>query len=501
MKFRVSMSILLSFDLVKKFNPKNISAYTDTKNHQNSTTITDFNEWDILKVAEGHITTGAISAKGKNRKAGNVTFTIENSGTNLNKATVNILEGRGKKITIINEDDTFSRQVYGDTAITIGNDDGQTIPVSWNPTAITVDGASKRTIDVGLIGNSRANLILSGIGDNTIAGGSGNDTIVYFDGNDVITDYNENTSKENDIIRLQGDLAIESITYVTNKNAIDAQDAIYNLNNDDSIQINKAISTKYTGKAQVASPVYKKVTFVNDNGYTLTGSESNLTLTIKDNYFKNKNPGVKKPITETLKSSELSPATNNFDASGFSKNYNLEITSNGTLQGGAGNDTLIGGSDNDYFKGGAGNDVFVFSAGNDTIADYNTKGNDVIQLDYDQSVISTSLKGSNVILTIGNSNSDTVGTIQINGGKTKKITLSKETLNYGDGVATLTTTDSQDISNRDFITVVDASKATTAVELNGNDHSNSLKGGSGADTLIGVSNTKTKIVDKDSFML
>ena len=83
---------------VRTYQP--VKPYTGT--HVNTTTITDYKENDVIKVAAGHITAGTISATTKKKVggtietiAGTVSFTVENSGTNHNKATVKVLESNG----------------------------------------------------------------------------------------------------------------------------------------------------------------------------------------------------------------------------------------------------------------------------------------------------------------------------------------------------------------------------------------------------------------------
>ena len=126
-----------------------------TGKHVNQTTITDYEEVDTIKIAAGHIESGAISNPTKD-KAGTVTFNVENDDDNHNKGTIKVLEGSGRKITVINADGTFSRQVYGASSITIGADDGQSINTMWNPTVEIIDG-SKRDTAVGLGGNRKGN--------------------------------------------------------------------------------------------------------------------------------------------------------------------------------------------------------------------------------------------------------------------------------------------------------------------------------------------------------
>ena len=165
-------------------------------------------------------------------------------------------------------------------------------------------------------------------------------------------------------------------------------------------------------------------------------------------------------------------------------------TGNDTIYGLAGNDTLNGGSGNDILIGGAGNDVFVYTAGNDIITDYSpvgTKNNgDSIILETAQEVMTSTLNKNHLILTIGKYGNAT-GTLQINNGKNKEITINGETAVYGNDSATLKPLNVGigSISDKELFNGVDASKSKLVTEIIGNDNGNLLKGGSNNDTIAG----------------
>ncbi|MBR1729738.1 MAG: hypothetical protein IJ728_09470 [Selenomonadaceae bacterium] len=463
--------------IVRGYSPT-IPAYAN-KGHVNETTITDFEEQDQIKVDTGFIELGEIKNNGTLRLIIKNNNLINKNGkevpTNLNKGTVNILKGVGQKIKIIDQNDNFSCQVYGAKSITVGADDGQTINTVWNPSVVTID-SSERNTSVGLVGNSKDNLIFSGLGDNTLATGSGKDTIIYYGGNDVITDYTEGK----DIIKLQDNNAIESIDIV-DSDSNNAQDIIYTLTDGNSIRVNNAVTITYKNKKPIYS--YKKITFVKDD-YTLKGSGSNLTLTITDAY-------IKKTKNTKINTAEISPAINIVDDSNVGKKNGLEIISDGLIKGGKGADTLTGGSGNDTLTGGAGNDLFVYTAGHDIITDYVVA--DKISLEADQTVVSSSLDKKNVILVMSNG-----GRLQINNGKGKAITINDEKIIYGNSLATLvnSTGGEVNVSNNGLIKTVDASSAKKAVTINGNDKDNVLKGGTVADSLNGGEGNDTLIGGK-----
>ena len=506
--------------VVRAYSPT-ISAYS--KNHSNEYTILDFEEQDVLKVADGFIEMGDFQNNSTLRLIVKNNPLLKENGvledTTQNKATVNILNGKNKKIKIINQDGTFSRQLYGAEAIVVGADDGETINTAWNQNVVTIDGSTRIT-PVGLAGNSKNNLIISGISDNTVATGGGNDTIVYIEGNDVITDYGV---KGNDIVKIPNNQAITSITTVESAfytGAVNNNiDAAYALNTDDSITILAAVTKSYKGKTTIFNK--KKINFVRDDGYTLQGSGTDLTLKVtENNVLDNGNQ---------INTATLSPAINLVDASALSYKvnkktyyYDMDIKiEKGTIKGSNGNDTLTGGLDSDVLIGGAGNnildggsgndvltgnkgdDVFILSEGNDTITDYSpfeTKNNgDYIKLPEGQVILSSTIiqRTKHVLLTIGDENNDTIGTVQINNGKGKLITIGDETLSFGDNTATLYAKNGTDISSSPIkcITTV-VTSGNIGIELNGTGEAEVLIGGNGDDTIAGLAGDDTLIGGK-----
>ena len=451
-----------------------VRAYSPTlpsykHNHVNENTITDFTESEILKVATGLIEKGEI----KNNST--LRLIVKNLGingqpTNHNKATVNILKGVGKKITIYNADGTFSRQQYGATNVSVGDGDGSTINTLWNPTAVTIDGSNRNT-SVGLVGNSKNNLVISGVGNNTLTTGTGKDTIIYHGGKDVVTDYAE----KKDVIKLQKGQKIDAVEVIESATK-NAQDAIYTLNDGGSIRINEAVTITYKGKKKI----YKKknIALVSEEGYTLQGSGSDLTLLVNDKYAGSNN--IK------INSTEISPAVDILNASNVSKKYNLNLTGDGTIKAGKGNDTLTGGNGDDTLTGGKGKDVFVYTWGNDVITDYAAE--DSIVLDNNLELINYELvPKKHVLLSVGTGTVES-GTIQINNGQNKAITIGEETFTFNAKGATLKSSaagNTLDIANKSFVKAVDASKYKTAVNIIGEKGNNVLKGGKAADTLNG----------------
>ena len=143
---------------------------------------------DVIQLGSGVKLTKAATVKGSN----DITLTVT-------KGSMCLKNGAGEKITIIDADGNTTKQEYGIKSISVVDGDGSTINAAIDAVVETID-ASARTQDVALIGNSKANVILTGSGDDEITTGSGEDTIVYTGGDDIITDY----TAGQDVIKLDG---------------------------------------------------------------------------------------------------------------------------------------------------------------------------------------------------------------------------------------------------------------------------------------------------------
>lgn len=454
--------------IVRAYQPK--APYNG--GHVNQTTIVDYRESDDIKLAAGHIEFGAVGKSGNN-VSGTVTFTVVNDGTNHNKAAIRVVEGYGKKINVINEDNTHCAQVYGGKSITVGNNDGETINTLWNPTVVTIDGAARQT-SVGLIGNKLSNVIISGGGDDTIETGAGKDIIVYTQGNDVITDYEEGK----DVVNLSKNHIVESMETVEGA-ASDVKDLIFHINNGGSLRINDAVKTvKKRGKSVETTT---DICFVTDKFHTILSADGEVTIVLNESVLRD---------GDTIDMAEIAPIVDKIDTSKLKKKISLNIIGKGSIKGGAGNDTLTGDIGDDILTGGNGADVFVFNGGNDFITDYSSLGTknkgDKILIGEDQRIVSASMDGNSVILTVGDGESNNVGTIQLNRCKNKEITVNDKTYTFGKDNATVKVQNGGSISDLDeFVAVIDASKSKTPVEIAGNEQNNIFKGGANSDSLDG----------------
>ena len=167
---------------------------------------------------------------------------------------------------------------------------------------------------------------------------------------------------------------------------------------------------------------------------------------------------------------------------GSGNDYISSGAGNDKIYGQDGNDTLWGGAGNDTLKGGDGTDVFIYNAGNDVISDYAV--GDKIFLGSE--IIKTSVKGSDVVLTIGK------GTLTVKNAKDTSLTLidanGKELSTVISDIKTVTydKNSSAKVTLASDVTIGDASARTKAIKITGNAKNNSVLGGSGKDTLYGA---------------
>ena len=156
---------------------------------------------------------------------------------------------------------------------------------------------------------------------------------------------------------------------------------------------------------------------------------------------------------------------------------------------------MSGGTGNDTLTGGDGKDIFIHTANNDLITDY-TPGKDKIKLASNyMSITASSVKGSDVILTVGD-----YGLITVKGGKNQQITIVDEdgkstTKKYstsgGSSTLTLTNSSKSAVTLSSAYVNADASARTKTIKLTGNTKDNSIVGGSGNDKLYGKKGNDT----------
>ena len=318
--------------------------------------------------------------------------------------------------------------------------------------------ASSRTKAIIITGNSSSNVIVGGKGSDTIDGGKGNDTLtggkgndvfVYSsgDGNDVITDYSSG-----DKIRITNGKV--------DKVKVEGIDVILTIG---------------SGSLTVKNARGQKLSIVNSAGKSLStvvGSKSTLEIT-----------------NDSDSTLEADSKTKVINAS--TRSESIEITGNklsNSITGGKSSDTLIGGKGNDTLTGGAGKNVFIYTKGdgNDVITDYKA-GSDKINISTG-SITSSSIKGNDVILKIGN------GTSRLKNAKGKGITVVDSdgkvtTKVYIDSETTSILTDSEKktFKANSKLKTIDAFTRNESIKITGNSLANTIRGGFSADTIHGGS--------------
>ena len=376
----------------------------------------------------------------------------------------------------VSSDDSSTSKI-----LTISNSNNASVTLDAN---INIADASKRSKAVKITGNSGNNSIKGGKGADTLDGGAGNDTItggagkdvfVYSGGNNVITDYVAGTDK----IKILND-------DITNME-VDEEDVIFTFGTNGTLTVKNAIKN---GKA-------KKITIIDKDSVTSSQAYGAESLTISNSDGSTINL-VNNPYAERASASNRTKGV-----------YIIGNDYDNVIKGGKGADTLDGGEGNDTLTGGLGSDTFVYTGGDVVITDYNPKQKDVIRL-VDVSISSDGIyfSGKDVIFETD------VGDLTILNGKGKEITWLN---NKGKSTSKAYTDATEKVFSKDDtiksyaansfvrsgIVTIDASALKQAIKLIGNDNSNLIIGGKGADTLFGTSkgdNTLTGGAGSDIFI-
>ncbi|MBR1858469.1 MAG: calcium-binding protein, partial [Selenomonadaceae bacterium] len=189
------------------------------------------------------------------------------------------------------------------------------------------------------------------------------------------------------------------------------------------------------------------------------------------------------------------------DGSKTKKSVNLTANDSGTLlKGGKAVDTLTSGIGNDTLTGNKGKDIFIYNSGDDIITDY-TAGQDIIMIESDSTITASTLKGKDVILTVGNQTSDSIGSLTLKKGKGKSVKIVKSLddislpVIYGNGNATVSiaTSDvsiisdvSDNVNSNSLISAIDVSKSSKSKIIRYSDtKSIRIAGGKKAYTISG----------------
>ena len=297
----------------------------------------------------------------------------------------------------------------------------------------------------------------------TIAGGKGNDKVTlgsgntFFyakgDGNDTL--YNFSSTNK---IKLSGTSKATPI--------ISGSDVVFTTDGG-------KITVKNAAQGTAIKIVNSKDKVISNYTYTAAGIVDGKSITLKSDF------------------------SGTFDAKAYTKVDGSKVSKSIKILGSTGNDTLTGGAGNDTLTGGKGKDLFVFSGGKDTITDYNVS-EDKISVDKNLGAGTYKVSGKNVVLTYG-SNS-----LTIKNGLDKKIEVTNGTSGTytKDGIfdskktsVTLpAATKTFKAASYSKLVTIDASAASSTINITGNKLANymvagnngaTLDGGKGNDTLWG----------------
>ena len=328
----------------------------------------------------------------------------------------------------------------------------------------TLDGNIGNDYLSGYTGNDSLNggagndTLLGGTGNDTLMGGSGKDLFVYSAGNDVIADY-----AAGDKISLGAEVASASLS---------GSNSILKLANGGTLTVKKAKElTLIDSTGNELSTIIGSVTLNDKAGATTLPAG----VTVADASARTK---AIKIVGNALANTIIGGAGNDKLYGGNGADSLIGGAGKDNLYGQAGNDTLWGGEGNDTLTGGAGADLFIYSDGNDVITDY-IQGD---KISLGAAVTSSSLKGSDSVLKIGN------GSLTVKDGKGKEIVFvdadSTERTIIG-GAYIVTDASDAAITLASGIEVFDASARTKSIKISANKLNNTITGGKGSDKLYG----------------
>jgi Ca2+-binding RTX toxin-like protein len=254
--------------------------------------------------------------------AGNDTLDFSNTGLNL---SVNVATGLASAV----EDTNPLSPTFG---------------MSVNATLISIENVTGGSGNDKLLGNSVANILDGGLGNDTLYGGLGADVLIGGDGNDVLRG-------DGGADRINGGAGIDRINYA---------------NSDVGVEVNLTSGTGFYGHAM--GDTFTNVESVSGSLFNDNMSGSALANAIYGNSGNDKLFGL--GGNDSLFGQTGDDALHGGDANDvLSGDDGID-----GLFGDAGNDRLFGGNGNDYLDGGIGNDNLLDDAGNDQL--YGGAGND-----------------------------------------------------------------------------------------------------------------------------
>ncbi|MBY5633197.1 calcium-binding protein, partial [Rhizobium leguminosarum] len=294
-------------------------------------------------------------------------------------------------------------------------------------------------------GNSLANTITGGVGNDTLTGGLGDDTYVISTGDIVIENADEGIDTvQTNLTAYTLGINVENLTYGGTAAFTGTGNAL------DNIIKGGVVADKLTGAGGDDTLIGGAGSDTMSGG---TGDDIYVVDIATDLVIENANEG-----TDTVQTA-LSSYTigNNIENLSYTGSANFTGTGNAlanTITGGAGHDTLNGGAGADSLIGGAGDDTYIVDNAGDSVAENAAAGTDTVK-----TVLASYALDANV-----------------------------ENLTYiGIGTAAFAGT-GNDLDN----VITGAAAADT---LSGGDGNDTLNGGAGADSLIGGAGDDTHIVD------
>ena len=368
--------------------------------------------------------------------------------------------------------------------------------------------------DKDSITNNGENIIFDlGAGSDRITNNASNVTINGGNGNDRINNsgisVEINAGSGNDNVTLGGNDGGNLFVY----NVGDGKDNIVGLTKNDTIKVigSAQISANVKGDDVVLNVDSGSITFKNTASdgtkFNVIDSENKAVEAISGNIYSKE--GVRNGdtmiLSTTFDSIYTADKVDMVDGSHVVNNMSIDAGAEGvSLIGGSGKDTLISGEKDFEFTGGKGNDIYVYKGGKGSILDYSQKGKD----GKDRIVIADGLalegyevKGTNVILNFGGSNSltlrDDLNKDIAFGAKSSTIRTFKENGVFDGNGKAVTVASVQDtfsaMKTYSKLETIDGSW-TYGISITGNKKANliiagkgnsTLNGGKGKDTLVG----------------
>ena len=415
-------------------------------------------------------------------------ITMETVGANVlvqtTAGTITLQKATGKDIVLI---DANGDEINFDTPITLtGTAKGETLTNPGNGNIVAIDA---------LAGNDK---VINNGDEVSISGGAGNDSISNT--GDKVT---INAGKGNDSIYNEGTGNLYQ--YASGE----GKDTVVGFSENDTLTVTSGSYTyDVSGNDFVVKVGSGTITLKDAAGQIIHLNDEVIEPSVMPNGWKYSN-SQKTAMQATLAGAENIDLNESYGkdvtiVDGSKVAGGVEIIGNdegNSIKTGKGNDLVIGGEGNDTVSLGSGQDTYIYQGGDDVIQDYKA-GDDIIQLvDNDQTIVSASVTGSDVVLYTPN------GQITVKKGNTQsqilvvnadgeqvypfkdsipsgwKLDTNKKTI-----IATVKTADAEVDLTQDYgdgITIVDASKITDGVVVTGNDSDNSIKGTKGDDVIAG----------------